>query len=78
MTLRRHSEHRLQMPTVQRHGYCSYGRNDDPFKPLDHSVRYCFCNDWNGCNAAPAVRGAASVSVGLALSVALVTRTLLL
>ena len=51
------SLHRLQMPTVRRHGYCVNGRNYEMMKAqgvvlgTDY-IQYCFCNDWNGCNAA--------------------------
>lgn len=55
MNLRLDTRHRLRMPTIQRHGYCEYARNDDPWMPLDKSVIYCFCNDYNACNSAPKI-----------------------
>jgi len=51
-TLRHSQKHREKLPTVQRHNYCQYGRNNDPNNPYDERLTFCFCNDWNGCNAA--------------------------
>lgn len=51
--------HRMDIPKVQRHGYCvnsiSY---EDAIMQYGLSAlggeykKYCFCNDWNGCNHA--------------------------
>ena len=50
--------HRLRMPVLRRHGYCLKARHNDFWNPRqmeDQNMEYCFCNDWNGCNGAPAV-----------------------
>jgi hypothetical protein len=52
MTLRHSEKHREKLPTVQRQNYCQPGRNNDPHKPYDEKLTFCFCNDWNGCNGA--------------------------
>jgi len=52
MTLRHSEKHREKIPTVQRHNYCQKGRNNDPLDPYDENLTFCFCNDWDGCNAA--------------------------
>jgi hypothetical protein len=73
MTLRRSEKHREKLPSVQRHNYCEYGRNNDPRNPTDPNLQFCFCNDWNGCNSAPpsVVRPLAiAATTLLALSVA--------
>jgi hypothetical protein len=54
-TLRHSTRHREKLPTVQRQNYCEYGRNNDPKHPYDYTKTFCFCNDWNGCNAASRV-----------------------
>lgn len=49
--------HRLRMPVLRRHGYCLKARHNDFWNPRqmeDPNMEYCFCNDWNGCNGAPA------------------------
>ncbi|XP_029639001.1 uncharacterized protein LOC115214089 [Octopus sinensis] len=52
--------HRLMMPVLRRHGYCEPARKNDPRNPsvlTDSSIQYCFCKDWNGCNAATLLQG---------------------
>lgn len=49
------TRHRLRMPNLRRHGYCLPARNNDfwnPGKLTNDKIKYCFCNDWNGCNSA--------------------------
>lgn len=55
-TLRHNTGHREKLPTVQRHGYCTAARQDDPWAPIDERNIYCFCNDWNGCNSADTIK----------------------
>ncbi|KAK3102319.1 hypothetical protein FSP39_010435 [Pinctada imbricata] len=53
--LQKSTKHRLKMPNLRRHGYCEPGRKNDKYNPLvttTSKVKYCFCNDWNGCNTA--------------------------
>lgn len=52
VTLRHSTRHREKLPTVQRQNYCQPGRNNDPKNPYDYKKTFCYCNDWNGCNAA--------------------------
>ncbi|XP_041366088.1 uncharacterized protein LOC121381064 [Gigantopelta aegis] len=50
------TRHRLQMPNLRRHGYCTPARKNDPSNPLqltNSNIKYCFCNEYNGCNTAP-------------------------
>ncbi|XP_033751814.1 uncharacterized protein LOC117335745 [Pecten maximus] len=49
------TKHRLQMPGLRRHGYCLPARKNSGSSPLtveNKKIKYCFCNDWNGCNSA--------------------------
>jgi len=72
MTLRNSEKHREKIPTVQRHNYCQKGRNNDPLDPYDEKMMFCFCNDWNGCNAAEKTRRpVAGMIVASVLSVGL-------
>ncbi|KAK2187042.1 hypothetical protein NP493_180g07033 [Ridgeia piscesae] len=73
-TLRDYTYHRRQMPTVQRHGYCSAARTNDPFHRYDESTIYCFCNDWNGCNSAPGLARRSWLPVSLAMVGSLLAR----
>ena len=73
-TLRDYTYHRRQMPTVQRHGYCSAARTNDPFHRYDENTIYCFCNDWNGCNSAPGLARRSWLAVGLAMVGSLLAR----
>jgi len=63
MTLRNSEKHREKIPTVQRHNYCQKGRNNDPLNPYDENLEFCFCNDWDGCNAAEKSRRPAAVAI---------------
>lgn len=63
MTLRHSEKHREKIPTVQRHNYCQNGRNNDPLNPYDDNLQFCFCNDWDGCNAADKTRRPATTFV---------------
>ena len=74
-TLVRDARHRKRIPTVQRHGYCSPARNDDPWNPFEEKLVYCFCNDWNGCNPASNIKAKWTV-MGLLLSVVTAVRLL--
>jgi len=50
--------HRLRMPVLRRHGYCINARKNDFWNPeqtTNPKMEYCFCNDLNGCNSAPAI-----------------------
>jgi len=72
MTIRHSEKHREKIPTVQRHNYCQPGRNNDPLDPYDENLMFCFCNDWNGCNAAEKVRRpAATLIIASVLAVVL-------
>ncbi|KAL5007424.1 hypothetical protein ScPMuIL_016230 [Solemya velum] len=53
------TRHRLQMPTLRRHGYCLNARKNDMWNREElesDDIQYCFCNDWNGCNSAPSTK----------------------
>ncbi|VDI34488.1 UPAR/Ly6 domain-containing protein crim-like [Mytilus edulis] len=53
--LMKSTRHRLRMPNLRRHGYCLPARNNDFWNPgslTNPKIKYCFCNDWNGCNSA--------------------------
>lgn len=72
---------RLDMPTVRRHGYCPAGRIyermliNNPLSVGGDSKLYCFCNDWNGCNAAtPSASASTFALLGAALLSFLVGR----
>jgi len=78
MTFRSDSNYRQSVPTVQRHGYCSYGRNDDPWNPFNENLMYCFCNDWNGCNGAQSIGAGWLRTVVLSAVIALVLRQIVL
>jgi len=67
MTLRHSTRHREKLPTVQRQNYCQPGRNNDPKNPYDETKTFCFCNDWNGCNAASRMQLIPVRSIVLAL-----------
>lgn len=78
MTLRHNTGHREKIPMIQRHGYCEPARvNDpDPEKRVDETTKYCFCNDWNGCNTASGLKGRLFGAAFLPLLAALLTRWL--
>jgi len=63
MTIRNSEKHREKIPTVQRHNYCQPGRNNDPLDPYDENMMFCFCNDWDGCNAAEKTRQPAVIMI---------------
>ena len=71
-TLMRSTPHRKAMPTVRRHGYCLPSRMNlaDPSAP---HTRYCFCNDFNGCNSGTGIKA----RLGVVLSLAVVSTVLL-
>ncbi|KAK6190974.1 hypothetical protein SNE40_002729 [Patella caerulea] len=53
--LMKSTRHRLQMPVLKRHGYCLDARLNNPYQPLkmtNSDIKYCFCNEYPGCNSA--------------------------
>lgn len=69
--------HRLKMPVLRRHGYCLDSRKNDFWNPrqtTDSSLKYCFCNDWNGCNSATSVFGKIIPVLSLCFSLLFLSR----
>ncbi len=70
------ARHRLDLPTVRRHGYCVNARNYERMLQASAGAAgtdqyfYCFCNDWNGCNDARPHAPLAALTLLLAASTA--------